>query len=475
MATKNSSLDPRLHNLHEELRTVLFDGLSNLSPSRPLAELEASGAASQRLDFSSTTVKVPQARLIRYLQNWITDCAPQLDKFDEEQHFQIEVPLVAQRSPALLYAILAFSSRQMERRGLMPGHCDSLELYQESIRLLAPALQAKDSVTLITACVLAVFELMSSETGNWRRHVEGCASLFEVFGVNGFSGGLLQAVFWCYARMELCGSFTSDGAETMVLAPEKWVPNMNQSMVSPKDAEKLVSSMFREASRESHDMHANWSIYLCAKVCDLKYRKTQYLELGRSHGNDDRPFSQQWQALWTELQFWLDERPATMKPTAVAEGDGGDENNNNSNSDNPQTFPTLVFPHWAAISSNQVYHAACISMLGMQPPDALLNPRGLPSCTPHHNLPTPLTTTSPTSSPLWHARQVCGISCSNPHPGSMVNSIQPLFTAGRLMSHASERKKIAELLQAIERETGWAALWRLRDLEGEWGYEKGGS
>jgi hypothetical protein len=460
MATKNSSLDPRLHNLHEELRTVLFDGLSNLSPSRPLAELEASGgAASQRLDFSSTTVKVPQARLIRYLQNWITDCAPQLDKFDEEQHFQIEVPLVAQRSPALLYAILAFSSRQMERRGLMPGHCDSLELYQESIRLLAPALQAKDSVTLITACVLAVFELMSSETGNWRRHVEGCASLFEVFGVNGFSGGLLQAVFWCYARMELCGSFTSDGAETMVLAPEKWVPNMNQSMVSPKDAEKLVSSMFREKSRESHDMHANWSIYLCAKVCDLKYRKTQYLELGRSHGNDDRPFSQQWQALWTELQFWLDERPATMKPTAVTEGNGDDTTtNNNSNNNNNPTFPTLVFPHWAAISSNQVYHAACISMLGMQPPDSSLNPQQ-----------------SLTSSPLWHARQVCGISCSNPHPGSMVNSIQPLFTAGRLMSHASERKKIAELLQAIERETGWAALWRLRDLEGEWGYEKGRS
>jgi hypothetical protein len=40
------------------------------------------------------------------------------------------------------------------------------------------------------------------------------------------------------------------------------------------------------------------------------------------------------------------------------------------------------------------------------------------------------------------------------------------------MSHASERKKIAELLQTIERETGWAALWRLRDLEAEWGYEK---
>ena len=437
MATKNSSLDPRLHNLHEELRSVLFDGLSNLSPSRPPAEVSAS-EPSRRLDFSSTKVKVPHARLVRYLQNWITECAPQLDKFDEEQHFQIEVPLVAQRSPALLYAILAFSSRQMERRGLMQGHCDSLELYQESIRLLAPALQAKDSVTLVTACVLAVFELMSSETGNWKRHVEGCASLFEVFGVNGFSGGLLQAVFWCYARMELCGSFTSDGAETMVLAPEKWVPSTDRSSISPEDAEKSVRSLFHQKSRDSHDVHANWSIYLCAKVCDLKYRRTQFLELGQAHGNDYRPFSEQWHKLWEDLQFWFDERPATMRPTTLIE------------EDDRFAFPTIVFPHWAAISSNQVYHAACISMLGMHPPESRLHTRCLS---------------------LWHARQVCGIACANPHPGSMVNSIQPLFTAGRLMSHACERLKIAQLLQSIERETGWAALWRLRDLEAEWGYD----
>jgi hypothetical protein len=433
-ASEDHSQDPRLRNLHEELRSVLFTGLSNLSPSRPpLAEVSGPGG-SRRLDLSSATVKVPRERLVRYLQNWITDCAPQLDKFDEEQHFQIEVPLVAQRSPALLYAILAFSSRQMERRGLM-GFYDSLELYQESIRLLAPALQAKDSVTLVTACVLAVFELMS---GNWRRHVEGCASLFEVFGVNGFSGGLLQAVFWCYARMELCGSFTSDGAETMVLALKKWVPGLDRSMVLPEDSEELVRSLFHEKSRVSHDMHANWSIYLCARVCDLKFRRTQFLELGRANPDDKRPFSQQWQQLWLDLKFWLDECPASMKPTTVVE------------QNEELVFPTIVFPHWAAISSNQVYHAACISMLEMQPPEGHLDSQSLT---------------------LWHARQVCGISCANPHPGSMVNSIQPLFTAGRLLTHTSERRKVAQLLESIERETGWAALWRLRDLEAEWGYE----
>jgi hypothetical protein len=437
-ASEDPSMDPRFHNLHEELRSVLFNGLSGLSPTQLRLVQVGASEASPSLDFSSATVKIPQARLIRYLQNWITECAPQLDKFDEEQHFQIEVPLVAQRSPALLYAILAFSSRQMERRGLVQGCYDSLELYQESIRLLAPALQAKDSVTLVTACVLAVFELMSSETGNWRRHVEGCASLFEVFGVNGFSGGLPQAVFWCYARMELCGSFTSDGAETMVLALEKWVPDLDRSVVSPEDGEKIVRSFFHEKSRESHDAHANWAIYLCARVCDLKFRRTSYLELGRTDSSDKRPFSQQWQQLWQDLQFWLDERPLTMRPITLIDEDVD------------LNFPSIIFPHWAAISSNQMYHAACILMLEMQPPGSGLD---------HQTL------------SLWHARQVCGISCANPHPGSMVNSIQPLYTAGRLLTHGSERRKIAQLLESIERETGWAALWRLKDLETEWGYE----
>ncbi|KAM5354665.1 hypothetical protein ACJ41O_001312 [Fusarium nematophilum] len=438
--SEDLSLDPRFFELQEELRSVLFAGLSSLSPSRPSTPEDKSSETQQTLSFSSVTITVPHARLIRYLQNWITECAPHLDKFDENQHFQIQVPLMAQKSPALLYAMLAFSARQMERRGLTQKSCDSLELYQESIKLLSPGLQAKDPNMLVTACILAVFELMSGGARNWKRHVEGCASLFEFFGVNGFSGGLAQAVFWCYARMELCGAIISDGAETTVLPLDRWVPTVSESLVSPEAIEKSVQDLFHQKSRTSPDQHANWSIYLCTKVCDLRFRRTQYLELGRADWQDNRPFSEQWDTLWAELQFWLDERPASMKPIRIVEAD------------EKHVFPSIMFPHWAAISSNQVYHAACILMLEMCPPEKNLDSQCLA---------------------LWHARQVCGISSANPHPGSMVNSIQPLYIAGRLFSHVSERRQIAELLTSIDRTTGWGALWRLRDLEAEWGYEVG--
>lgn len=43
--------------------------------------------------------------------------------------------------------------------------------------------------------------MFSASAQDWRHHLEGCAAVFEAFGVNGFSDDVLQAVFWCYARM----------------------------------------------------------------------------------------------------------------------------------------------------------------------------------------------------------------------------------------------------------------------------------
>jgi len=131
-----------------------------------------------------------------------------------------------------------------------------------------------------------------------------------------------------------------------------------------------------------------------------------------------------------------------MLPLAV--GDPGDD---------LQVFPTILFTHWAAISANQLYHAACIIMLEMRPAEASLP--------------------SPQSSALWHARRVCGISWTNPHRGNLINAIQPLYLAGRLLSHPSEHLEVARLFKIIDRTTGWGALWRLRDLEAEWGYAPG--
>ena len=121
--------------------------------------------------------------------------------FDTQCFFRVQLPARARNFPALLSAILAISARQMERKEDIRDSFESLELYQEAIRLLSPLLQVRNP-NVVAACVLlCCLEMMSARAQDWRRHLEGCAALFDAFEIHGFSSGLLQAVFWCYARM----------------------------------------------------------------------------------------------------------------------------------------------------------------------------------------------------------------------------------------------------------------------------------
>lgn len=183
-------------------------------------------------------------------------------------------------------------------------------------------------------------------------------------------------------------------------------------------------------------MYANFAVYLCAKACELISDRNKYIELGEDNGCDTAQFQARWARLWAQLSNWSFNRPKEMLPVATT-------------SSTP--FPHMFFAHWAAISSNQLYHTACVLLLGANPKQkALLGP-------------------SPSTSILWHARRICGISLANPHEGCLNNAIQPLWIAGRLLSHSSEQALVVKTIRHIEALTGWTACWRIRDLEQVWG------
>ena len=210
--------DPGYLAYQEELRCLIFNTAQTANPSReatPTANDEAASASVQVRDTAAeqaeiqaahslhrqTAAVLSQGRRMEYLQNYVGSIAPWLDMFDSSRAFGIQVPVLARKSPALLYAILSLSARQVERKERKKHSFDSLELYQEAIRLLTPLLQSRDDQIIPICTVLCVMEMMSASAQDWRRHLEGCAALFDAFEVHGFSGGLLQAVFWCYARM----------------------------------------------------------------------------------------------------------------------------------------------------------------------------------------------------------------------------------------------------------------------------------
>lgn len=55
------------------------------------------------------------------------------------------------------------------------------------------------------------------------------------------------------------------------------------------------------------------------------------------------------------------------------------------------------------------------------------------------------------------------------HSGAWTNSIQPIWLAGKVMSHPSEHRTILSILERIQRETGWQTSWRREDLKAWWG------
>jgi hypothetical protein len=372
--------------------------------------------------------------------------------FDHNHNFGIQVPLLAQSSIALTYAMLAISARQMEREKKLSGEHSSLQLYQEAIKSLTPQLLACEPPALATCVILCCLEMMSASPKSWRKHLDGCAALFESHGITGFSGGLAQAVFWCYARMgiitvmisflpnytdlskiDLCSTIISEGDHSVVLPLQHWIP--------PDVFFDQVGELFR--STGDPDMWANYAVFLTARVCDFIWSHTK--DTGEDGPQVDHlSYLQHWLELWTELQTWHKDRPPALLPLEYAEETGEYQS---------EPFPFILFAAPCAISSNQLYHAGCLLLLEVQPPSINLAHMG------------------PASLNLWHARRICGISMTNEHHGCLNNAIQPLWIAGRLLSHPTEHRAIVNLIKRIEVLTGWGSRWRIVDLMKVWGYQ----
>lgn len=417
------------HELHSTLRNHLIQEVKSTVPTRPTTPAESQRGdtiAAELQEASSETSDPPVLRKeeeIHLWRNWFDEIAPWLDKFDVQRHFQHIIPTMAASHDHLRYSILALSARQIELKAKTRPTDRSLSLYQQAIHLLLPHLPTRSTAVIASCVILCVLEMLSCSPKAWRRHLDGCASLMEAVGINGFVGGVEEALFWCFARMDVCGGLISS-VKTLIPISH-WV--------SKRDLDSDVE-LFRP--RSHFDNWANYTVYLVAQVLDLLAPvPTAPLDIP---SRTDPKFRARWLKLWKYISDWHELRPAPLHSIMTIP------------SSEKSPFPTILFSNPAAISGNQLYHTASILMLQNQP-------HGLRLMSPKPR------------SILWHARQVCAISISNDHHGAWTNGVQPLWIAGRCMSHPSEHKAILELLEKIERESGWGTRWRAEDLKEFWG------
>ncbi|KAG9254501.1 C6 zinc finger domain-containing protein [Emericellopsis atlantica] len=414
--------------LHTTLRHHLIQEVRSNVPTRAATPedqpLPDSSEESARASLApvDTPLLTSEEEIVLW-RNWIDEVAPWLDKFDNLRHFQNIIPCMASSHPHLRYAILALSARQIELKETTRATGQSLSLYQQAIHLLLPELPTRSTAVIASCVILCVLEMGSCSPKAWRRHLDGCASLMLAVGIHGFVGGVEQALFWCFARMDVCGGLISS-VKTLIPITH-WV-----LLPGGPDLEATVQ-LFK--AKQEFDEWANYSAFLLGQVLDL-VAPTPSAPLD-TPSRTDPSFRDRWLQLWSYLIEWHALRPAPLYPILTIPS--------------AHPFPKILYSNGAAISGNQLHHTASILMLQAQPPGLRLAPKP--------------------RSILWHARQVCAISMSNDHHGAWTNCVQPLWIAGRCMSSREEHRAIVECLERIERESGWKTQWRVDDLKEFWG------
>lgn len=151
---------------------------------------------------SSSTAVLTAQRERELWANYVDEVTDWLDMFDNDNHFKTVLPTLAQKAKHLRLAILALSSRQLERKDPNKPYVESLGLYSEAIQLINDDLASMGTAVIASCVLLCVLEMMSSSPNEWARHLDGCAMLLTAAGIHGAVGGMKQAIFWCFARME---------------------------------------------------------------------------------------------------------------------------------------------------------------------------------------------------------------------------------------------------------------------------------
>ncbi|TQN67384.1 Transcription activator AMTR1 [Colletotrichum shisoi] len=408
----------------------LSSSSSSLSSSASAEAAEETTAAAETISSDHEPPFLPPNEECALWKNWVDEISPWLDKFDNQRHFQHSLPTMARSHDHLRYSMLALSARQLELKDRSRPTDQSLALYQEAIHLLLPRLPTRTTAVIASCVVLCVLEMASCSPKAWRRHLDGCASLMQAVGMNGFVGGVEQALFWCFVRMDVCGALIS--SVRTLIPVDRWASGL-------ADAGRFLAHNDR-----GHDTWANYAVYLCARVLNLlaplaKANPGGLFFDGGGLPTNDAQYRTRWMRLWRLVEDWHARRPAEMRPIMTIP----------PSSDDAEPFPAILYSNPAAVSGNQIYHTAALLMLQNRP--ASLRPWPRPR------------------SALWHARQICGISMTNHHHGAWTNSVQPLWIAGRCMSHPAEHRAILRLLDKIERESGWGTKWRADDLKDFWG------
>ncbi|PNS13855.1 hypothetical protein CAC42_1346 [Sphaceloma murrayae] len=371
-----------------------------------------------------------------------------------------------------------------ERRGLLP-RTDSDELVG-------------------TTAILCVYEFLDASGDEWSRHLDGAKSLFDiakegVLAMPAGTGSQLStqnwrplvnsriAIFWNIARQDMLDAFINNTASRLNTGD---VPMWRSVGLHISEAGYILPSNDPERfTPMQDDMVCNALVWLVMQLVN-------FIAAGDDLPSDISPLGlgirqrtllEHWEGLVSQFNVWFDGLPDSFRPISTSWTDGYAQGYEGRGRRLPVPKKWFVRPMCA--STMQWYHFARIQLLhnrpqlstGQPPVGSVSSPsvRGPGSLAQRHAIYARTIQES-----KEHAKEIVSIGLAQRDEGVLVHSVQPLYAAGQVMQYGGgegeeARRDLDEVrrclvghLRWIERETGWAAEYRVRQLLAGWEKEE---
>ena len=356
-----------------------------------------------------------------YLDRHCHVIGPWFDLFDQERNFSLVVPHLSLENRLLHLSSLACASRQHHL--VSSSNVDTtLTYYDDALKLLTFSLREEStssSAAVFASCLfLAHCEMIGASTQDWHLHISGTYTLIRTHGWHGSSGGLGQACFWIYCRMDLLSSL-STGEKTR-LDTSLW-------LLDPSSIPEVWTV----------DGWANRAVFILAQVHNFlcKIRQTSTF---------NSYLFAEWQALSNSIDLHEQNQPSIFRPLVTLP----------PSRDNP--FPSSLYINEAVSAALQLFDLARLFLILSRPE------RSLAERTARFKAQGAIATI--------YVDRIIASSIINRHDVNWATAVQLLSSAGHALVGWRKRKALLGCLMDIQSRTGWNTRNNIIGLLEWWGW-----
>ena len=377
-------------------------------------------------------VPVTLAKDAFYLDRYCYILGPWFDLFDVKRQFSLVVPHLSLSHALLHLSVLACAAKQYYLTHLIQPAGTALLYYDRALRMLTASLNEvsrSSSPAVFASCILlAECEMIGDSYQDWHLHLEGTYSLISTHGWNGCSGGLPEACFWIYCRMDVLSSLAS--AKLTHLDTSLWLPSSDA--LAPQDG----------LDGWSVDAWSNYTVLLLAQIhnqlCKVRSEEPY---------NPPSSLFEEWNALQERIDTHERRQPLQFRPLAVL--DTYEDNNQNP-------FPCVRYLNETICSATQLFDLAHLLLI-LARPERSRHDRVARFATEANIF-------------MAYVKRVIANSINNRHEINWVCAVQLLSSAGLALTEWTERKALLKCLNDVHVQTGWNTKDNINGLLAWWGW-----